>query len=299
MSESEDDDTDREELGRLATFVNIGIALTGSLCVFLYGWLTLKWDDFERVLSNTSPDMALRLGLIAYFTAWVSGAPIDLALQKKVLAKDRNKGRLTLGGFCMFASLAASGVMVVAASFTRWFSVALLVFWAVHLAALWYMKIYLKPIIAETGRWYFDRGEFSNLEKLRVLDTYQFGHWTFWKYLPCSIVCGLLVVISFSNDTREFLAWIIHPILPLEQLDALLPAITFFLFVLLSEGSQWTTRLIAINSIRVISRLRKRYKFVHVVLLADVMRQPDLLTEWRPFPKLYALFNRGDSGSRN
>jgi hypothetical protein len=76
---------------------------------------------------------------------------------------------------------------------------------------------------------------------------------------------GLLVLVSFSDAVRMFLANWIHaavPDVPLAKIPPLLPPAFFAAFVAITEGWQWYMRASTINALKVLRELRRKYDLV-------------------------------------
>jgi hypothetical protein len=106
------DERDEEELDDLEWWARWGVYVSGTLLASFFGWLLLSRSQVVQALSNTAPELIVKAGLIIYFGAWVFGAPFDLTMQRAVLAKDPDKGRVDLKSVLAFSGIPILGGVV-------------------------------------------------------------------------------------------------------------------------------------------------------------------------------------------
>jgi hypothetical protein len=259
------DERDEEELDDLEWWARWGVYVSGTLLASFFGWLLLSRSQVVQALSNTAPELIVKAGLIIYFGAWVFGAPFDLTMQRAVLAKDPDKGRVDLKSVLVFSGIPILGGVVFWASTKDigWMSVALFIFWAYHTWTLHYMYRFLIPKISLSATWYLGRRDYFGLEKLMLIKTYQFGPSIIYKHAVGFILCAFFVVVSLVPYARQTVALLLVPLdseLSATTWASLVPALAFCLFVAAMEGFQWTIRLNARSSLRVMNNLRRSYR---------------------------------------
>jgi hypothetical protein len=256
-------DVDRENIDDLAWLVRWGIRLTGSLLVALFAWLQINKSEVMHVIAGAAPDLLLKSGLTAYYFAWIMGSSIDLGLQQATLARDPNKGEIPWGVyFSFFGFVLTAGFLVWSTRDVYWFAIALVVFYAAHILGFIYMRSYLGPMFKTSAAHFNAEGDHYRFEKLMIVARYFFGTAMWRKLTVGSVIIFGVCAVSFSSSLRFTVASLIQlgePSIPMETLAAIVPALGFWIFMLVTEGWQWTVRLNTRNALAVLSHLRQKY----------------------------------------
>lgn len=260
---------DREEIESKDWLLRAGIHLAGSIAALTLVVLSFEKKDVIQLVETSSPQIIIKLTLVAYYACWHYGALIDLNLHKKILIRDPSKGAFdfkTISVFVLFVATAYAFLW--ASQYEALFSVAIFVFWGVLTYAGNVTRDVAKPMFLDSGAWYAKHHRFYEVEKQVRISKYFWGSQMTLRNKVGFGLAALIVVVTNVVPVREWIASIIHGQFGANATlaYALIPSIAFASFVAVTEVWQWIMRMNVLNSIKVLNELKKTY---HIELYTE------------------------------
>lgn len=151
------------------------IRIVSILLVIFFTWLQIRDVEIASIIERTSPQILLRIALIAYYFCWVFGTTFDLNLMQSVLTKVPDRGRLTWGAVSALVVFTAfTFILLWASNDEKRFAYALCLFWTAGTCSFWYLQRTIKPMFSESGA---DCRNTYDHERLLTVENFMLGEW--------------------------------------------------------------------------------------------------------------------------
>ncbi len=230
----------------------------------LFGWLTFQGVDFVKVGRQLEVELLLKLSLALYFLSWSVGVGWETNDIESYYALPPNRGRLPRGAFAAIVFLLAVFAVLCFVDSFKWFAMALGLLWALNLLGWLYLRLVMRPALADSLDLYEKSKKYDRLESLLVFNELNQGPWHYWRFVAGFLLVAFLNLMAFSplSETLGDQAGGIPG-------DVVL-ALSVLCFILVVEGWIWFKRIRARNGFRLIASLAEKYELCPKTPLALV-----------------------------
>lgn len=254
---------DMQELFQTArlTAKILGFVVAGIFTVFQFKDLPLS-----PFTDSGTPQLLIRIALILYFWSWVIATPFNLHLQSTVFTQDPHHGRVPVGYYFLLPMLLAVGALLAVTSRNeRYLALAFSFLLIIDLPIWWQWVVWSRRVIEASKVTYLHQSapHYSGVERLNLIENYISGRWQWGRYVAMVLMLIGINIFCFDSKIRLDFASTLASRLPgasPEMLERLLPALSFFLYVVVAELWIWAVRIKTMISLRLIKRLASTYK---------------------------------------
>jgi len=244
----------------LARTVRAIIAFGFIILPFFFTWLKLSHLSIAEILqaiSNASAiDYIWKGALIIYFFSWVWGCKFDVNLQEVVYIRVANAGVLPLRAFAIAGVIIAMGGVLLWVNTYPAFVVTLTVFTLIDHLAWRYLVGFLGPPIQTSRKYYENKLDYVELERLNIVVDEVAGSWKWWRnIMGLALIVAMLGLVYYEPkmDTVS--------IGGLQVSWQLLQALSILVWVVAMEAWIWYIRIRARISLNILQNLRSKYEF--------------------------------------
>lgn len=250
------------QVDALATVVRWFIRSLAGLLVIFFTWLQIRDVEVASFIEAAAPDILMRIVLIVYYFCWVFGSTFDLNLFQSVIVKDPNRGRLPWPGVGLLAAFGVvTATLLWASDEERRFAFALGAFWIVGVGGFAYLQYAIEPMFAHSAVVARHRSNYE-YERFLTVRRYALGRWQWYRNAVSFCLICMIIGVTLSDRVRNIAMAIVGSALPQvsqSSLDRLLPALSFLVFVTITEGWIWYKRFGTRVTLEALDDLAGRY----------------------------------------
>jgi hypothetical protein len=246
----------KTELSRMARKIRSFVRILAAMLALIFGWLKLQGVPLPRLESDGVALLLLRLALVIYYFAWLSGVLFDTRVEEEVLYAAPQKGKIPpiAYGICVLV-VVVFGVLCWVKNYPQ-FIVVLTFFWVVDILGWRYYLVarLIQPAMQESLETYKAEGAYFLVEQARQLEAYIAGSWKWARFWAGLGFIGVLAVLAFTRGAE-----IVAQRAGFLSASALL-SLGILLWVLSMEGWIWYHRLRSTFVIRYLEEMKTRYR---------------------------------------
>ena len=230
------------DIQRVGRQIRWWAVLGGNGIVFLAGiwWLTLL-TGFEL----EDPALLRAVVLLLYLLSWIWGTRFDLSIQLLVYPAYKTRVTTRPAISIVVILIVLGAILFIALYDDELVATALTIFFLANVCAWRFFVRFIEPFI-NASLYSPSSINPKRLSLVRAVANYLTGNWQWHRFAVMLLITGVVAVVSFSFEARQFAASEIQKTfrhLSADAIAALLPALFLGLFVLVAEGWNWLMRL--------------------------------------------------------
>ena len=230
------------------------ITLIASALGLYFGFLEISGIETAVFKNDEFADTLMKIALLIYYLAWLNGTLMDLKDEEAIFILPPNRGKYKFTAIVTMITIAVLFFTLCSFKSKQIFVLILDIFMIVNILSWQYLIEFISKSVKENKEFYLNENKYFKFIFLKILiDDYLKGNWQWWRF-----GIGIIILIGINILVFTDLSIMISGKLNLNSAE-LVKAISFFIFITISEGWIWFMRLQRRTSLELIDSLDEDY----------------------------------------